>query len=406
MPSFNYTVVRQSDGQTISGALDAGSRERALQQLSDEGYLPIEVSEASVDDSARPVEAELPRGITRFRDVTALTREIAMLLAAGMTLSQALDILEQASHGRGVSRLLSHLRASLSSGKSMHEAMAGAGDAFSPVQCSMVEAAEAGGTMADAFSLIADAREREQRLRSKALSALIYPFVLIVIAICSVIVMLVVVVPRFKQMIVDAGAGAPDSAKVIIWASDWLIANWIWLGAGVGLSLVALSIAWRSSGGGRALSGVLLRTPFVGGLLRLSLAARFCRTLGILICNGVGLPKALTLVRQVVGDRTAAGLVDDMATAVRQGRDFTEPMGRSMLFPPLVVTMLKVGAETGNIGPAALQLAGMFEEQFEAGVGRLFALLEPAIVILVSLFVAGIILTIVGAVVSVNDLAI
>lgn len=405
MPSFSYTVIRQSDGQTISGSLDAVSRERALQQLSDEGYLPIEVVEATIGEVARPVQSALPRGITRYRDVTALTREIAMLLSAGMTLSQSLDVLKGADHGRGVSRLIAHLRGSLSAGNSMHDAMAGAGDAFSPVQCSMVEAAEAGGTMADAFALIADSREREQRLRSKALSALIYPAVLVVIAICSVIVMLVVVVPRFKQMITDAGAGAPDSAKAIIWASDWLIANWAWLSVGMGIGVLGLALAWRTSGGGRALSEVLLRTPVVGGLLRLSLAARFCRTLGVLVSNGVGLPTALTLVRQVVGDRTAAGLVDDMATAVRQGRDFTEPMSQSMLFPPLVVTMLRVGAETGNIGPAALQLARMFEEQFEAGVGRLFALLEPAIVILVSLFVAGVILTIVGAVISVNDLA-
>jgi type II secretory pathway component PulF len=270
----------------------------------------------------------------------------------------------------------------------------------------MVRVAEASGSLESVLERIARAREKAQKLRAKALSEFLYPAMLIVMAIGAVTIMLVFVVPRFKEMIVQGGTGAPEQARVVIAVSDWLIANGQYLAIAIFCLVTALAVAWRQGVGRQRLERLVLRLPLVGNIVRYNLTVRFCRALGILLENGVELPAAMRLVRDAIGSNSAAKVLDQAYEALRKGRSFLEPISQSGLFPPVVVNMLRVGEETGSMTASLSHMAEMYEEKLETSVQRTFTILEPTIIILVSVFIAGIIMSILSAVISINDLAI
>jgi type II secretory pathway component PulF len=270
----------------------------------------------------------------------------------------------------------------------------------------MVRVAEASGSLDTVLERIARGREKAQKLKSKAISEVLYPCLLVVMAIAAVVIMLTFVVPRFKDMITNAGGQAPAQARLVIAASDWLLANGQMLALSLAAFIVAVGFAWHRGIGRHQLEVLLLRVPLVGSVLRLNLTIRFCRTLGMLLENGVELPAAMKLVRNVIGNRYAGAVLDEAYDALRKGRSFLEPLSRSGLFPAVVVNMLVVGEETGSLTTALFHMADMFEEKLETAVQRTFTIFEPLIILFVSVFIAGIIISILSAVISINDLAI
>jgi len=229
---------------------------------------------------------------------------------------------------------------------------------------------------------------------------------LIVVAIGAVIVMLMFVVPRFKEMITQAGTQIPPGAAFVIGASDWLIANAATLLAAISAGVVAIAAGWSRGVGRRTIETMLLRAPLIGSITRLGITIRFCRMFGVLIENGVELPAAMKLVRDAIGNGFAASVIDEAHDALRKGKSFLEPMAQSGIFPPVLINMLRVGEESGGLATSAFHMADMFEDKLETLVQRAFTILEPVIILVVSAFISGIIISIMGAVISVNDLAI
>jgi general secretion pathway protein F len=221
-----------------------------------------------------------------------------------------------------------------------------------------------------------------------------------------VVVMLTVVVPRFKDMVMHAGTEVPEQARLVIGASDWLLANGQMIAIALAALVVFLGFAWKRGFGRERIEDLMLRVPLIGNMIRLNLTIRLCRTLGMLLENGVELPAAMKLVRDVIGNRRAATSLDRAYDALRKGKSFLEPLQESRLFPGVVINMLRVGEETGSLTTSLFHMADMFEEKLETSVQRTFAILEPVIILLVSVFIAGIIIAILGAVISMNDLAV
>jgi general secretion pathway protein F len=269
----------------------------------------------------------------------------------------------------------------------------------------MVRAAEASGTLAEVLERIAMTREREQRMRGKLISALLYPALLIATSIIAVGVIMLVVVPRFKSMLVDTGAKMPTSAAAIIAISDWLNAHITGLMSGFLALIFGFALLRQRIGMRRLTDRLSLRLPLIGYLVRTDIVSRFCRMLGALLANGVDLPTALNLVRDVMGNAEAAAVVTAMCQELRKGSDLAKPMENSRLFPPIVIALIRVGEETGGLAKSADYLAQMFDEKLETATQRLVTVLEPVIIIAVSVVVATIIISIMGAVVSVYDLA-
>ncbi|MBB3064704.1 MULTISPECIES: type II secretion system F family protein [Limibacillus] len=408
MPLFRYQAIDPT-GALIKGEMEARDGGTVIQRLQDQGHMPVEAEQVLQPDSPRSggLGLSLPfrRGRVKRQDVTLFTRELAMLLKAGVALERALAILSQDVGGASLGRLVQGLRRDITEGDSFSEALANNPRSFPPIFVNMVTAAEASGTLELVLDRLADYRERAERLRETVIGAMLYPAILITASIVSLILLLVLVVPQFEQIFENAGAALPLATRVVIGIartleSQGLVMLLVLLGA-----LLALNQALRLPGFHLWWDQNLLRLPLLGALLRQLLAARFCRTFGTLLANGVDLPLALELSRDVASNRHAVEVIDEVILAVRQGQGLAQPMHEADILPGMAVQMLRVGEETGNLAPTALHVADVYERKVEQSLRRLFTILEPALIIGVGLLIAGIIVSILLAVVSVNDLA-
>jgi general secretion pathway protein F len=403
MSVFRYTAL-DAAGRRVAGETEGPSREAVIRQLSEAGHFPIDV--AARDGASAAPRALLGLGRTASAaEITQFTRQLAMLLTAGLNLPRAVGLIEAETRGQRLKRVAREIHADIAAGKSLAEALEARGSQFPPVFVSMVRAAEASGTLPEVMERIAETREREQKLRAKLVSALLYPSFLIVTAVVSLLVIMLFVVPRFKSMLSDSGIALPASTAGIIAVSDWLTAHWSTLAAALALAVIGMLLLRRQPGVRRLLDQAVLRVPVVGGLVRMDLTIRFCRTLGSLLANGIAVPAALNLTREVMGNRAAAGAVGAMGRELRKGSDLARLMEASRLFPPVVIAIMRAGEESGGLAKSALYLANMFEERLDLATQRLVTVLEPVIIVVVSVVVAAIVVSIMGAVVSVYDLA-
>jgi general secretion pathway protein F len=402
---FTYTAVSPS-GDRLAGRMESDSRERVLAHLQELGHFPVDIREASGKAATgAPGGGFLFSGRPSASRLTLFTHELAMLLKAGMPLDRALALLADDASAPALSRLIGRVHGAVNDGKSLAEAMAAQGPVFPPVYTNMVRIAEASGTLPAVLERIAAARQRAEKLRGKVLSASLYPALLITVAIGAVTVMLVFVVPSFKEMISQGDNEPPAPARAVFAASDWLIANGAALGLAVCAAIIGLIFALRNPAVREALETRLLRLPLIGHILKLSLTVRFCRNLGVLLENGVELPAAIRLVQGIIGSRPAEAALDAAYDGLRKGRGFIEPLARSNLFPSVVINMLRVGEETGSLTRSLMHMADLFEDKLDTTVQRTLTLLEPVIILLVSGFIATVIISIMSAVISFNDLA-
>jgi general secretion pathway protein F len=399
---YHYKALSRT-GASLSGEMEAVNRATVFEDLHQLGHFPIEVKELNGGAGQTRSSSSFFSGLPSQRQITHFTRELGMLLKAGLPLHQALIFLERDAGSKSLKRLVGRIGNEIGSGKSLHEALEMQGDAFPLIYSKMVRVAEASGTLETVLERIAEGREKAQKLKSTALSEVLYPALLIVMAISAVTVMLTFVVPRFKDMISSAGTEIPQQAQFVIGASDWLLANWPYLLASIAGVILAVAFTWPKIRG--EVQTLLLRIPLIGGILQLNLTIRFCRTLGMLLENGVDLPAAMKLVSDVIGNKAAAAAVDQSYDALRKGRSFLEPLSQSGLFPPVLVNMLRVGEETGSLAGSLLHMAEVFEEKLERTVERTFTIFEPLIILMVSGIIAFIIVSILSAVISINDLA-
>ncbi len=406
MPEFTYTAMRRT-GERFTGRMEAADRSFVLNELRTSGHFPVDVRPSTAGPAGGTFSNFNPfaRRLSHAQ-ITLLTRELAMLLKAGLTLDQALGVLAKVTTSAKLQQLAASLRRRLGEGKSFYSALDEQDGLFPPAYINMVRVGEASGTLEQVLERIASAREWEHNLRSKILSAIIYPGFLVLTAFGALFLILGFVVPRFKSIITTTGENIPESARFVFAASDWLVANASGLAIGTVALVVALAALLRQPLFRRKLADGLMNVPLVGHLYRLNFTVRFCRSLGTLLENGVDLPEALELSKTVVGNPAVAQVVSSAIESLRKGDDFTQPLADSKLFFPVAASLLKVGMETGSLAPSTFYLADMFEEKLEVAVKRTFTILEPLIIVLVSAFVAGIIISIIGAIISVNEIAI
>jgi general secretion pathway protein F len=384
MKLFAYTAVSLS-GDRLAGQMESDSQEAVLAHLQELGHFPVDIRETGGKAATRAggrgaLFAVRPSSAR----LTLFTHELAMLLKAGMPLDRALTLLAADASSPALSQLIGRVHVAVNDGKSLAEAMAAQGPVFPSVYTNMVRIAEASGTLPAVLGRIAAARQRAEKLRGKVLSASLYPGLLITVAV---------------------GNEPPAPARAVFAASDWLIANGVVLAMLLCAAVIGLVFALRNPALRERLETRLLGMPLIGHILRLSLTVRFCRNLGVLLENGVELPAALRLVRGIIGSSPAEAALDAAYDALRKGRGFIEPLARSGLFPPVVVNMLRVGEETGSLTRSLLHMADLFEDKLDTTVQRTLTLLEPVIILLVSGFIATVIISIMSAVISINDLA-
>jgi general secretion pathway protein F len=399
---FAYSAIRD-DGERLTGTIEGADRSTVIGRLNAQGLHPIDVSESGQTVTTGRV-LSFGGGAASHREISVFTRELAWLLRSGMHLNNALDILSKEAFGPAFSAMIAALRTDIRKGRSFHEALGGLG-VFSGFYVSMVEAGEASGTLPQVLERIAATRDREKKVRDRLKSALTYPSLLVTLATGAVVFILTTVVPGIKDMIESSGAPVPDSSRLVIATSDWLIANGMTLLIAIP-SVLLLAVLLLGSGGiQRLFAGIGMRLPLIGGVMRKSAVLQFTRVLGTLLAAGVSLPDSLKLVRPSIADRRMGDAIGAMETALRRGDDFLAPLERSRMFPMLLVRMLRVGNETGNLTPSVLQVTDILEEELNGAIDRTLTLLEPAIILCLSVIVAFIITSLMSAIIGLNDLA-
>lgn len=400
MPQFHYQALKDN-GERVTGLIEGADRSLVMSRLSGQGLHPIDVREQGPADAASP-----GLRLTRVGDdeITVFTRQLAWLIEAGMPLNRALGLLGRDSFSKRFTAVLAALEADIRKGKSFHDALAAAG-VFPPFYVSMVEVGEATGTLAPALARIASTREREQKTRARVVSALTYPLLLVVLSLGAVVFIMVSVVPGIKDMIMSSGAPVPESAGLVISLSDWLIANGQLLAVSLCLAALALAGLWQRSSLPRLVRDLAFALPLAGKVLMKAEVVQFCRILAALNAGGMTLQASLRLMSSVPFNRRITDAAKAMESALRRGEDFVAPLESSGIFPPLLARMLKVGSETGNLTPGITRASEVLEDELDRLVERSLALLGPLIILLLSVVVGFIIVSLMSAVISINDLA-
>lgn len=405
MTLFRYKAVAQ-DGQIHIGEMDAPSRAVVISRLQGTGQLPISAEET---DRQRNSSFDLRRLFTissrvRNQDIVVLTRELATLLQAGLPLDSALQTLARLSASPAVQSMVADLHGRVREGMSLSEAMLHQGGLFNRLYLNMIRAGEAGGAMHQIIDRIADYLERMTELRGAIITALIYPCILFIVAILSVLILLGVVVPKFVPLFADAGETLPLLTRIVFGAAS-LFQIWWWV-----LILAAGVAGWISM---RQLEDPekrlhfdawLLGLPQIGVLLQQLDVARFSRTLGTLLNNGVPVLTAITLVREVIANRALAVVMDKVGASLEQGRRLAQPLKDSGLYPALAVQLIEVGEESGELDTMLLKVADIYDREVQSRVKRMLTLLEPVLILGLGGVIAVIIVSILMAMLGLNDL--
>ena len=404
MPRFRYKAANVA-GDVLEGELEASNREAAVKRLQALGHIPIRADEVAAAPQKAQVRQPLfrPRKVSRA-DVAFLTLELATLLDSGLPLDKALEVLGGHTDSAPLRELLSSLQKEVRGGADLSAAMESHPGAFSPFYVNMVRAGEAGGALGAALGRLAEFMEHSRELRDTVSSALIYPVILLVLAGVSVTVLLAFVVPRFADMFAEAGQTLPWPTRVVLTAGH-LLQNYGWLLALVIVGGVFLARQQLRDPATRLRwDGFMLQVYLIGDLVRKMETARFARTLGTLVANGVPLLTAVSISREIIGNRVMNQAVGGIANSIREGQGIARPFADAKVFPRMASQLLQVGEETGNLERMLLRLADIYEREVRTSVRRLVALLEPALIVGLGLLIAGIILSILVAILRVNEL--
>ena len=400
MPLYAFKAVKP-DGEAVEGDREASDEAALVRQLQAEGLIPIQTRPAG--GLRLQLGSKRRRGLTQ-KEIGVLTRELATLLEAGLTLDRSLQILVGLTGEEHLVRVLSDLQERVRGGSSFSAALEQQGGQFPRLYVNMVRAGEASGALDQVLARLADYLERTAELRETITSALVYPAILLVVAGLSVILLLVFVVPQFTVLFDDMGAALPLPTRIVVGAGDLFRNYWWAMLAGVALVAVAVEHRLKRPEVRERFDRRLLATPLFGDLVWKLETARFCHTLATLLKNGLPLLSALNLAKEVVGNRKLAGLMDEAAEDLKHGRGLAEPLSRREVLPQLAMQMIRVGEESGALDGMLAKVAEIYDRETRSSVRGLLTLLEPVLIIGLGIVVAGIIISILMAILGANDL--
>ncbi|MEO5700073.1 MAG: type II secretion system F family protein [Casimicrobiaceae bacterium] len=410
MAVYRYRAVDPS-GEIAVGELEAGSEFEIIERLRDQGMLPMQVGPAALGRPGASPHAPAaarrswftPRHVTRDQ-LGNLTRELSTLLSAGLPLDRALEVLIQLAPTPAVGKLLQEIRDDVRGGQALSQALDARRDVFSRFYVNIVRAGEAGGALGVVLARLADTMERNKELRESVTAALIYPTILVLVAVASVMVLLVWVVPQFEQTFSQAGKALPLATQLVVVVGRFLRDWWWAMLAGV----VLFSVYWRSHirrpAVRRRWDGRILRMPLVGDLAVKVEMARFSRTLATLLTNGVTLLTGLGIVKETLGNTVLAGALDGVIARLREGKGFGAPLAETGLYPRLATQMILVGEESGRMEEMLTRVAEVYDREVQISVKRFLAVLEPVLILSLAVMIGGIVFSILLGVMGMSEL--
>lgn len=403
MPAFEYEAL-DGAGKKARGYLTADSEVAARRELRRRQLAPLKVARAAGDAVRKSGEARSRKALSK-RELMLVTRQLSSLIDAGMPVEEAVGLVAGQVDAQAMRRVLTDLRSRVMEGERLSDAMAAHPGSFPPVYRAMVAAGEMSGGLGAVLDRLADYLEQADAVRRKLQAALIYPAALSVTAITVVAVLLIFIVPRLAEQFDGTGVTLPALTRFLIGLSGFLQASWPILLAGIAVLVLGVLMALRRSAVREARDRVVLRVPVLGSTIRKSEAARFARTMEILLQSGALLPDALKAARRTAGNAAIADRIARVGKDVESGRALSDALRAAGGFPPLLVYMVAAGERSGTLGEMFGRAAAQVEQELDGSMTVFLNLLEPMIIVIMGVIVTGIVLSILLPILQLNTLA-
>ena len=414
MPRYNY-VALDSRGQEAAGVIEADSQTEAVGQLRQAGYFPKSIFEEgkggkaaakaakATKTAAKPAKAGgkvnlnipfLERKTVKGKTLMIFTRQLATLIDAGLPLLRGLTVLSKQEPDLVLRKVIINLAESVQGGGTFSESLSGHPNIFNKLYVNMVKAGELGGVLELVLLRLAEFQEKAQKIKNKVVSAMFYPIIVLVIAIAIMAFLLVFIVPKFEAIFADMLGGKPLPAltQFVIGASNFVKGNVLLIIGAAVVFFIAYKLIGKTPKGAEAIDNVKLRAPLFGDLTRKSSISRFTRTLGTLVTSGVPILQALNITRETAGNIVIANAIGKVHDSVKEGESIVQPLEASGVFPPMVISMIDVGEETGQLPEMLLKIAEVYDDEVDNAVAGLTSLLEPIMIVFLAVIVGTIVI--------------
>lgn len=407
MPTYQYRAT-DSAGKVINGSMDANGEKGVVEELHRMGLVPIRIAlsrgkggRLNIDVSAQILS--IFRGVSN-RDLLVFTQDLATLLQSGLPVDRALSIMIGAAEKEKMKEVVGDILKTVQGGGYLSDALAKHPKVFSRFYVNMVRAGEVGGVLEAVLGRLGEFLESSQDLKDYIKSAMVYPIFLVGVGGLSIIILMTFVIPKFSVMFADMGQAIPLSTRFLLWVSEGLRLYW-W--AILGVMILAFFFVRRyarTPAGRMKLDRSKMNLPVVGDLVRKAEVARFARTLGTLTKSGVPILQALLLVKDIMGNRVIANAMEKVHGRVKEGERLSKPLSDSHMFPSLAIQMITVGEETGKLDSMLLRVAENYEKMVKDMVKRLISFLEPAMILAMGLVVGFVVISMLMAIFSMNEM--
>ena len=385
MPVFNYTA-RTLTGELQSGSIDLASENDVVAHLRKNRMIVVKVQQAPKD-----IKISFGGGVST-RDIVIFTRQFATMINSGLPLVQALDILAEQTENPKLKEVTKAVVYDVESGHTLADALRKHPKAFTDLYVNMVAAGEAGGILDTILLRLATFMEKNDALVRKVKGAMIYPSVIFSVAGLCVMVLLIFVIPVFQQMFSSIGQQLPLPTRIVIGMSDVLKHYWWLIAAGIAATVWATRRYYATPSGRLVLDRLLLRMPVLGDVIRKSSVSRFTRTLGTLIASGVSILDGLEITAKTAGNRVIHDAVMESRNSIAGGETIAAPLQKSKVFPPMVISMIAVGEQTGGLDEMLSKIADFYDEEVDAAVENLLSAMEPIMIVALGGIVGGMII--------------
>jgi type IV pilus assembly protein PilC len=385
MPMFEYTARNATSGQITKGQVEVASKEEVTAYLRKNRMIMVSIREAP-----KQITFKMPGGARiKTRDIVIFTRQFATMINAGLPLVQSLSILAQQTENKALAEVTRQVVYDVEAGNTLADAFRKHPRAFTDLYVNMVAAGEAGGILDTILLRLATFLEKNDALVRKVKGAMVYPGVIITVAVSAIAILLVFVIPTFQSMFASANLQLPLPTRIVIGMSDLLIHFWWAIIGVVGLAVFAIRRWYASPQGRKQGDTMLLGAPVLGDLLRKSAVSRFTRTLGTLISSGVSILDGLEITAKTSGNRVIHDAVMESRQSIAGGETIAAPLEKSKVFPPMVISMIAVGEQTGGLDEMLTKIADFYDEEVDVAVSALLSLMEPMMIVVLGVVVGG-----------------
>ena len=416
MATFQY-IAKDSAGNEQRGTVEAGDRNSAIAAVRAQGLLPTALGEvkSAAPSVAKPkanpgaksgkkggllnaeIKIKLPnwmKGRIKTKVLTQFTRQLATLVNAGLPLMRGIEVLKRQMRDPQMMEALNGISENIAAGGTFSESLTAYPKIFDNLYVNMVKAGEAGGVLEVVLGRLAEFAEKAERIKNKVKGAMIYPIVVLVAAIGITAFLLVAVIPKFQQVFNDmlGGAALPAVTQFVINASEFVQNNGLQLLIVVVAIIVVMKLVKRTEKGAYFFDVMKLKMPVTGTLAQRSAVSKFTRTLGTLLSSGVPILQSLTITRDTTGNRVLSDAIQQVHDSVKEGESMTQPLSQCKVFPPMVISMVEVGEETGALADMLTRIANTYDDEVDNAVAGMTAAIEPALIIVLAVVVGTIVI--------------